>query len=177
MMSNSEHKRLKELAWKKALDAEEQAKLNEFIAQHPEYREDLELELALTRSLKNLPDAPVSSNFTARVMNSIAAEEPLSLSIPDYITNLVFQLSRTILPKLAAALALILLIGLSYFSYKEAQKARIAEKLVDLDRIAMIDGKSSILTVDVFKDFDVIQKIKGDASYVDVELLTALKTN
>ena len=41
---------------------------------------DLELEARLTRALARLPDAPVPSNFTARLMQAVDLEESRRLA-------------------------------------------------------------------------------------------------
>src|SRR5437867_3577229 len=60
--------RLREIAWRRPLTGTEQAELRAWLAAHPEARDEWELELALSRVVKKLPDAAVPSNFTARVL-------------------------------------------------------------------------------------------------------------
>jgi hypothetical protein len=63
--------RLAELAWRRSLAPEQQARLRQYFAAHPEARGPWELEAALARALNRLPPAPVSSNFTALVLQAV----------------------------------------------------------------------------------------------------------
>lgn len=62
---------LTELAWRRGLTPDEQARLRQYLAAHPAARSQWELEAALTRALDRLPPAPVSSNFTALVLKAV----------------------------------------------------------------------------------------------------------
>jgi anti-sigma factor RsiW len=57
------------------LTAAEEARLAEWLETHPDDRADWELEQSLNGALDRLPDAPVSSNFTARLMQSVELEK------------------------------------------------------------------------------------------------------
>jgi anti-sigma factor RsiW len=70
-MPNSDLQELAELAWRGSLTPGEQARLRQYLAAHPHARPQWECEAALTRSLNRLPPAPVSSNFTAVVLQAI----------------------------------------------------------------------------------------------------------
>ena len=62
---------LRELVWRRKLTEAEHAGLRA----QPETQADLELESRLTEALARLPDAPVPSNFTARVLQAVEREE------------------------------------------------------------------------------------------------------
>ncbi|MGH7972242.1 MAG: hypothetical protein ACREIC_26315, partial [Limisphaerales bacterium] len=64
----------RELNWRRKLTAAEEARLRSWFAEHPEARADWEAEAALSDALARLPDAPVASNFTARVMQTAELE-------------------------------------------------------------------------------------------------------
>ena len=72
---------LREKSWRRKLTAGEEASLREWLAEHPEAKRDWEKDLQLTEALEKLPDVPVPSNFTARVLEAIEREsEPASQS-------------------------------------------------------------------------------------------------
>jgi len=48
--------------------------LREWLAAHPEAQESLDLETGLTEALRKVPDVPVASNFTARVLQAVERE-------------------------------------------------------------------------------------------------------
>src|SRR4051812_9597255 len=73
MQNDPLYTRFRELGWRKLTPAED-AELRAWLAAHPEALADWETESTLTDALGRLPDAPVPSNFTARVMQSIDRE-------------------------------------------------------------------------------------------------------
>lgn len=68
------YQRLREIGWRRRLTEAEQAELRAWLAAHPEAQADVEADAALDAALEKLPDAPVSSNFTARVLQAIEQE-------------------------------------------------------------------------------------------------------
>ena len=70
-MPDSLSQELAELAWRRSLTPDEQARLRQYLAAHPQARCQWEGEAALTRGLNRLPPAPVSSNFTALVLQAV----------------------------------------------------------------------------------------------------------
>jgi hypothetical protein len=75
-MNNPEYQRLRDLAWKGDLGPEERARAKEFLPIGSQ--RELEAEQQFTRCIQRLPDASVSSNFTARVMQSVIRSAPVS---------------------------------------------------------------------------------------------------
>jgi hypothetical protein len=63
-----------EIAWRRPLTPAEQADLHAWLAAHPEFEAEAKAEAALSVALARLPDAPVPSNFNARVLRQIEAE-------------------------------------------------------------------------------------------------------
>ena len=61
---------LRELLWRRRLTDAERAGLRS----QPEIQADLEIESRLSEALADLPDTPVSSNFTARVLQAVERE-------------------------------------------------------------------------------------------------------
>ena len=69
------YQRLREIGWRRRLTPAEQAELRAWLIAHPEAQADVAADAALDAALEKLPDAPVSSNFTARVLQAIEQEE------------------------------------------------------------------------------------------------------
>src|SRR3954469_6162170 len=70
-MNDPLENQLREAAWRRNLTPEEQASLRAWLAAHPDAARDWEQDHRLTAILAGLPPAPVSSNFTARVLQAI----------------------------------------------------------------------------------------------------------
>ena len=65
---------LREQAWRRKLSPDEEAQLSEWLAAHPEAREDWEMEAGLSEALGRLPEVAVPSNFTARILQAVELE-------------------------------------------------------------------------------------------------------
>ena len=70
-MNNPVHDELIRLSLKRELTEDDRARIEAALAAHPELREQWEADAALGRALRTLPDAPLSSNFTSRVLDEI----------------------------------------------------------------------------------------------------------
>jgi len=74
-MNESDYNGLVERLARSPLAPKELASVREYLAQNPERTVDWELECELDRILRGLPDAPLSSNFTARVLSQVQRTE------------------------------------------------------------------------------------------------------
>src|SRR5277367_3179496 len=72
-MNDEHYQEIKEAGWRRALRGDEEAALQKFLEAHPEAREAWGEEAALNRLLQRLPVPPVSSNFTARLLQAVQA--------------------------------------------------------------------------------------------------------
>lgn len=121
-----------------------------------------ELQNELRKVLSRLPDAPVASNFTARVMQAVEAEE--SRRPRQWIFNFNW---RVFLPRAAAATAVILFVGLAVQHQElNAQRAALAQN-VEL-------AAATMPSVDTLKNFDAIQRMSQPAR-PDNELLALMQ--
>src|SRR5687767_14898079 len=75
LMNDAEFDQLLETAARRALTADEERQLRAFLAEQPSAAARWEEETVLTRLLQRLPDAPLSSNFTAQVLLAVEHEE------------------------------------------------------------------------------------------------------
>ena len=75
MTNDPLYHRLLESHSRGTLSEAEQAKLREWLAAHPEAQAAWEEDLSLNEGLARLPDVPLSSNFTARVLEAVDLEK------------------------------------------------------------------------------------------------------
>jgi hypothetical protein len=163
---------IREAARRRGLTAAEAGELREHLSRHPGERESWQEELALTSLLQGMPDAPLSSNFTARVLQEIELPAPREAS---FSFSAWLDLRRW-LPRLSAA-TLVVALSLSGWSWhRNMERADLAASLSDLSR--EIDGSltaARIPPVEVLQDFDVIGKLGPVRGLADEELLDALQ--
>src|SRR4051794_4030844 len=74
-MNEPTYNELKEKSWVEPLSAQEAAELKQYLGDNPDLQHDWEDDVALTTALNRLPNVPVSSNFTSRVMQAVQREE------------------------------------------------------------------------------------------------------
>lgn len=161
-MNESSYRALREKSWRGKLTQAETAELQAWLAEHPEVQDDWEAETCLTEAMGRLPDAPVPTNFTARVLQALERESVAGRRsrVPARV-----WLLRAFLPRAAAA-AFVLGVGL--FTYREhAVAERRAELVRDLKTVSSV---RSLPSPEILQDFDTIQKMSA-ANGPDQELL------
>jgi anti-sigma factor RsiW len=140
---------MRELSWRRKLTAEEAARLRAWLESHPEARADFDVEAALTDTLGQLPDAPMPSNFTARVLQAVELEAARERRSRGHW----FWRWRPVWVARAAAVAVV--IGVGVFSVDEIHRAR---ERADLAR--RLEGVPEIADVprpEILDDFDARQ--------------------
>jgi hypothetical protein len=118
-----------------------------------------EFQNELNEMLSRLPDAPVASNFTARVMQQINLEE----SRQARKWNFIFKWQR-FLPRAAVATVAIIFAGLTLQQH-EQNVHRVA-----FDQNVALVAQTPMPSVDALKNFDAIQRMSQPA-HADEELL------
>jgi hypothetical protein len=114
--------------------------------------------------LSRLPDAPVASNFTARVMQQIDLEESRRVRKWNFILNW-----HAFLPRAAVATVAILFAGLTLQHHElNVQRAALAKN------VALVAESQPPPDVDALKNFDAIQRM-GQPAHADEELLALLQ--
>src|SRR5262249_46327814 len=140
---------LREKIWRHDLTPAEQAELRAWLSAHPEATSDLETERKLTALLGSLPDAPVPSNFTARVLRAVEQEvraaERSKVSRPWWW--------RGWLPRTSAALAVVTLGYVGYQRYESAQRAQLVKELHSMTDVAAVPSAEAL------EDFEVIRQL------------------
>ncbi len=165
MMSLPEDNRLAEALRRGQFTPAEQADADAFLARHPECRAAWDEELSLSALLRKVPDVPVSSNFTARVMEACRRSERQSAK-----ARVPFgRFWGRWLPKFAAGTAAVGLAVLSYHQHQLAERRELAQNLAEMARLP---GGTSI---ELLQNFEAIQKLRHVPADVDRELIAALQ--
>lgn len=172
-MNPPEQEQLIDLARRRVLTAEEQARLDHLLEAAPTAWPERDEELALSRLLAGLPDAPLASNFSTRVMQAIdrveaeAARESASRPSP------FWGWPRRWFGRLAWTTAAVAVTGVSWWQYQNWQRTETARSLQVITEVATVPS------IEVLKDFDVIQSFASVPPAMDIEgdleLLNALQ--
>ncbi len=109
--------------------------------------------------LTRLPDVPVASNFTARVMQAIELEE-----MRQSRWRLFGWRWRVVIPRIAAATVIV---GLATFTFYQHE---IYVQQVALAKSAALVAAQPMPGVEALKNFDAIQRM-GQTAHPDNELL------
>jgi len=149
---------LRELVWRRKLTDAERAGL----AAQPEVQADLEIESRLSEMLARLPDVPVPSNFTARVLQAVERE-----SVRPRATSWSWAW-RVLVPRVAVAAVVISFAGLGIHHYElNAHRVAFAKKVV------LMAAAQPMPSVDALKNFNAIQRMSQP--HADDELLALLR--
>jgi len=128
---------------------------------------ELELESRLTDAITRLPDAPVPSNFAARVMGAIDREEAREARSRSLIWGWNW---RALLPRVAVTAALLAFVSLE-FQHQHHGPTR-TEMAKTLSAVASAD--SSVPSVEVLENLDTIQHL-SQPTKADTDLLVDLQ--
>jgi hypothetical protein len=124
---------------------------------------ELELEARLTAALAKIPDAPVPSNFTARVLTAVELDEAAARRSRNWTLNW-----RLLWPRVAAVAAILIFAGVSV-QWHESHSQRAA-----LARSVALVAAQPLPSVDALENLDAIQRMSRPAR-ADGELLAALQ--
>ncbi len=148
-----------EMNWRRPLTA---AELRDVLAKKPDARAEWESEIRLTQALGKLPNAPVSSNFTARVLQAIELESKCAER--DFSPRWLVWLRSGWIPKLAFA-SLVVCSGLfSYHQHGVANRKNLARDMATI---------SGVVAEYSPEDLDAIRNL--DKAKPDTELLALFK--
>ena len=146
---------LNESLWRRPLSATERAKL----LVQPEQQ----LEARLTDALSQLSDAPVPSNFTARVLAAVELDEAQSARSRGWTLNW-----RLLWPRVAVMAAVMIFAGLSLQRHEvHSHRAALAKSVAHVTT-------QPLPNVDALENLDAIQRM-GRTAHADGELLAALQ--
>jgi len=165
-MQDEHYQKIKEAGWRRTLSGDEEAALQKFLVAHPETRDAWGEEAALTRLLERWPAPPVSSNFTARLLQAVQSA-PARSTWRDW-----FAPAQWLPESLAGRVAMCsMMVCLGLFSFREYQvvhRERMARELASVSHVAALPP------IDWLKNFDTINGI-SQAKVADDDLLAALE--
>lgn len=125
---------------------------------------ELEVEAKLTAMLGKIPDAPLPSNFTARVLDSIDLDEMQTTRARARGWNW-----RRLFPRFAVATAIFLFIGIGFVRYEQnLHRQEIAKSL------AMVARTDTLPSVEALENLDAIQRMSQSA-HADGDLLAVMQ--
>ena len=143
-----------ESLWRGKLSAEARAALRA--------QPELAAELRLTAALAKIPDAPVPSNFTARVLAAIELEEKQAARSRQGWNW------RSLFPRIAVATAVLVFIGMGVQRYEtNSHRVALAQTLVQV-------ASAQSPGVDALENLDAIQGMSQSA-HADNDLLLAFQ--
>lgn len=167
-MHISEFEKLLETRAHRPLKPDERKRLEEWFAEHPDDREIWDEEEALCGALDELPDVPMSSNFTSQVWRQIELDareaERTENGLVRFLTG-----SWLKVPRIAWACALVLALGISLQQQQTDEHERVAESIVPVVELAQLPS------VEMLQDFDAITSLSEPMVSGDLELLAALE--
>jgi hypothetical protein len=114
--------------------------------------------------LSRLPNAPVPSNFTARVMQAIEVDELQAGRRRGWFWNW-----HVLLPRVAVAAVVVVASGLALHQH-EISSRRIALA----QSVALMASAQPMPSVEALNNFDAIQRM-GEPAHADEELLALLQ--
>jgi anti-sigma factor RsiW len=156
----------RELSWRNQLSEADNSQLRAWLAAHPEAQAEWKDEAQLNAALDRLPDVPVPSNFTARVLLAVQLEAAAEARRPE--RRWIAWLRRGWVPKVALATTTICAGVVSCFVIQDAQRKTMAES------VAAVSAVSSLPSPDILKDFDAI-RAANPAPLPDETLLAVLQ--
>jgi hypothetical protein len=163
MKDNELQSKLRESSWRRKLTEAEQAELRAHLAANPADRADWEMESALNAAFTRMPDVPVPSNFTARVLQAVEREEvrPHGWS---WRWNW-----HALVPRAAFAAAVIAFSGLVFHHHEiYSQRAALARNVAFVTRGQPMPSREAL------ENFDTIRRM-SQPQRADEELLALMQ--
>ena len=158
--------RLRETAWRRKLAPEEEAELLRLLGGDAAARAEWEAEIALTGSLSSLPAPVVATNFTARVMEAVRAEERTEARRTGGLAGWWRRFGwRPRIAVLGGATALVAVVMVQH-------RIQVQQEVVL--GVRMLSPAAMVPSVEWLSDFDAIEKL-GQVAPTDEDLLAALK--
>jgi anti-sigma factor RsiW len=159
---HSDHS-FREASWQRRLSPAEEAELSAWLATHPEAAADWQEELALTEVLHRLPDLPVASNFTTRVVDAAIREAADETRKRSWLDLRNWSLTRW-LPRAAFGLVIAAAGFFSFQQLYEVQHEKMARSVSVMSEVASVPGAEAL------RDFEAIRVLDASPA-ADLELL------
>ena len=178
-MRDLELQLLIEASLQRPLTGAEEARLQDHLRRNPVARGVWEEQAGLTRLLGELPDVPLSSNFTAQVLQALDHDAP-AISQPARVFRWL-SLSRPGHRAAWACAIVVMFAGAGYRQYHQAVRARMAASVTSVATgVESAARLAQLPSVELWQDFDPISRLPVSRSDrpgagADEELLAALK--
>jgi anti-sigma factor RsiW len=157
---------LRELSWRRQLTGAEEEQVRAWLAAHPEARADWEVEAGLNAALSRLPDVPVPSNFTARVVQAAEREAAAGRRQPGWKWGDLLRLRW--LPRMALTASVASAVLVSCLVVQDAQRKRLGVS------VAVVSTVPALPSPDILKDYDAIRAANPTVT-ADEKLLAVLQ--
>ncbi len=168
-MNDVRNEELVRLSFRRELTPEEESRLEAFFAANPQARAQWEEDHALGRAVQSLPDVPVSSNFTARVLTALDLEEARERRERPTKSRL-----RAFFPRLGWAAVATLVITFFVHNRNEVKREQVVKVLWEAAHVSS-ELKGISEPDAVLQDFEVINRLVSTSAPSDDELLIALQ--
>jgi hypothetical protein len=167
-MNESFYHQLREISWRRKLTPEEETSLQGWLAAHPDKQAEWDLEQSLSEQLRHLSNAPLSSNFTSQVMQTLDAE--LAKQEREGRGGRTWlQWLHKLAPRLAPV-SLALVVAITAFVYHQRTNEQQQQRLAD--NVAAAVFPADVVSPEIFQDFEAISKLPPAT---DEDLLAALQ--
>jgi hypothetical protein len=166
-MNESEYQHLRETSWRRPLSGDEEARLESYLALHPEAQSDWELESGLTGFLGQLPDAPMPSNFTAQTLQAVEREMAAAPRGMPFWERLEQWVHRAF-PRVAWACIVTALAFVGYHQYQAYSRDEMEKALIQFTKAADLKDPG------IFKDLEAIRRVGQMPPPADEDLWLAL---
>lgn len=168
-MNDPVYQELKELSWRRRLSPGEEAQLQLYLQHHPGVQNDWEVENALGRAFRQLPNVPVATNFTSRVLVAVETETRARSATSGRARSSWWRRIGWA-PRTAAAAVTLFLTVISVRQYQITSRAEMAHSVARLSSVATLPPLQWL------KDFDAINELRAVPSTDDDKLLTVLES-
>lgn len=169
-MNEAEFKKLLVNSWHRPLSPEEDARLQSWLATHPEAQHLWEEEVELNQLLQQLPDLPLSSNFTARVLQALDRESTAPRRIPRRWFYRPAWLGHWV-PRLAGVTVLLILGLVGGNVYHQYHRQKLIRGVELVGNLAALPHPESLEYIETILQLPII----GPDSSWDPELVAALQ--
>lgn len=166
-MKDVRNEDLVRLSFRRELTPEEESRLESYFAANPQARSQWEEDRALGRAVQSLPDVPVSSNFTAGVLQALDLDEARGARQRQSRLRMFF-------PRLSWAAVAALAVFFFLHNRTTMKREQVAKVLAEASRISS-ELKGVAEPDVVLQDFEVIKQLVRTSAPSDDELLTALQ--
>jgi anti-sigma factor RsiW len=166
MINDPIHDHWRELSWRSQLSEADEAQLRAILAANPEAQAEWEAEGRLNAALNRLPDVPVPSNFTARVLQAVERETVAEERRAGW-RWLVLPQPRW-LPRVAVTTVAVSAVLVSCLVVQDTQRRKLGVS------VAVVSSVSAMPGPEILKDFDAIRASNPSVA-ADERLLAVLQ--